>query len=162
MIDAALAGAPNNHTRVCTSQPCVHRARGTGFSHYRRDPGCRPAGSRVRGELQGVKGFLGLRCCFSHHCCLGRVRRLGCAPERLPPSPVECEDHTVKCKCRCCTVSSHPQLSQRLSQPRQKRSLCPPGVMSPARLQVHVSQALSPERKRCPRIPLQGFVAPQS
>uniref|UniRef100_I3MGP6 Otoconin 90 n=1 Tax=Ictidomys tridecemlineatus TaxID=43179 RepID=I3MGP6_ICTTR len=37
------------------------------------------------------------RCCVSHHCCLGRVRRLGCVLERLPPSPVVCEDHTVKC-----------------------------------------------------------------
>ncbi|XP_076692402.2 otoconin-90 isoform X1 [Callospermophilus lateralis] len=37
------------------------------------------------------------RCCVSHHCCLGRVRRLGCVLERLSPSPVVCEDHTVKC-----------------------------------------------------------------
>ncbi|KAF7481209.1 Hypothetical predicted protein [Marmota monax] len=88
------------------SQPHVHRAGGTGFSHYHREPGCRPRGSWVRGELQGVKGFLDLRCCVSHHCCLGRVRRLGCVLERLPPSRVVCEDHTVKCKCCCCTVSA--------------------------------------------------------
>ncbi|XP_054980443.1 otoconin-90 [Sorex araneus] len=37
------------------------------------------------------------RCCFSHHCCLKQVRRLGCLPERLPPSRVVCEDSTPKC-----------------------------------------------------------------
>ncbi|XP_055987614.1 otoconin-90 [Sorex fumeus] len=37
------------------------------------------------------------RCCFAHHCCLKQVRRLGCLPERLPPSRVMCEDSTPKC-----------------------------------------------------------------
>ncbi|XP_039077119.1 otoconin-90 [Hyaena hyaena] len=37
------------------------------------------------------------RCCFSHHCCLEQVRRLGCLFERLPPSPVECVDGAAKC-----------------------------------------------------------------
>uniref|UniRef100_A0A8D2D3C0 Otoconin-90 n=1 Tax=Sciurus vulgaris TaxID=55149 RepID=A0A8D2D3C0_SCIVU len=37
------------------------------------------------------------RCCLSHHCCLERVRRLGCVLGRLPASPVVCMDHTVKC-----------------------------------------------------------------
>ncbi|XP_058299665.1 otoconin-90 [Hylobates moloch] len=37
------------------------------------------------------------RCCFSHHCCLEQVRRLGCLLERLPRSPVVCVDHTPKC-----------------------------------------------------------------
>uniref|UniRef100_A0A673V039 Phospholipase A2-like central domain-containing protein n=1 Tax=Suricata suricatta TaxID=37032 RepID=A0A673V039_SURSU len=37
------------------------------------------------------------RCCFSHHCCLEQVRRLGCLFERLPASPVECVDGTAKC-----------------------------------------------------------------
>ncbi|XP_047376903.1 otoconin-90 [Sciurus carolinensis] len=37
------------------------------------------------------------RCCLSHHCCLERVRRLGCMLGRLPASPVVCVDHAVKC-----------------------------------------------------------------
>ncbi|XP_053064637.1 otoconin-90 [Acinonyx jubatus] len=37
------------------------------------------------------------RCCFSHHCCLEQVRRLGCLLERLPRSPAECVDGTAKC-----------------------------------------------------------------
>nr|XP_035922286.1 otoconin-90 [Halichoerus grypus] len=37
------------------------------------------------------------RCCFSHHCCLEQVRKLGCVLERLPRSPVECVDGTAKC-----------------------------------------------------------------
>ncbi|XP_025778774.1 otoconin-90 [Puma concolor] len=36
-------------------------------------------------------------CCFSHHCCLEQVRRLGCLLERLPRSPAECVDGTAKC-----------------------------------------------------------------
>lgn len=48
----------------------------------------------------GVAGFfLGLRCCFSHHCCVEQVTRLGCLSERLPGSLVECVDGTAKCKC---------------------------------------------------------------
>ncbi|XP_045716921.1 otoconin-90 [Phyllostomus hastatus] len=37
------------------------------------------------------------RCCWSHHCCLRQVRRLGCLPERLPRSPVGCADGTPQC-----------------------------------------------------------------
>ncbi|XP_008586793.1 PREDICTED: otoconin-90 [Galeopterus variegatus] len=37
------------------------------------------------------------RCCFSHHCCLEQLRRLGCLLKRLPRSPVVCVDHTPKC-----------------------------------------------------------------
>ncbi|XP_060058370.1 otoconin-90 [Erinaceus europaeus] len=37
------------------------------------------------------------RCCFSHHCCLDQVRRLGCQLEKLPPSPVACVDGAPKC-----------------------------------------------------------------
>nr|XP_016848438.1 PREDICTED: otoconin-90 [Anolis carolinensis] len=37
------------------------------------------------------------RCCFSHHCCLEQVRKLGCHPERNSRSEVVCFDHTPKC-----------------------------------------------------------------
>ncbi|KAM8784512.1 otoconin-90 [Rhynchonycteris naso] len=37
------------------------------------------------------------RCCWSHHCCLRQVRRLGCPLERLPRSPVLCTDGAPKC-----------------------------------------------------------------
>uniref|UniRef100_A0A8C0KLP0 Otoconin 90 n=1 Tax=Canis lupus dingo TaxID=286419 RepID=A0A8C0KLP0_CANLU len=37
------------------------------------------------------------RCCFSHHCCVEQVTRLGCLSERLPGSLVECVDGTAKC-----------------------------------------------------------------
>nr|XP_044636133.1 otoconin-90 [Equus asinus] len=37
------------------------------------------------------------RCCFSHHCCLEQVRRLGCLLERLSPSPVLCVDGAPRC-----------------------------------------------------------------
>ncbi|XP_032171441.1 otoconin-90 isoform X2 [Mustela erminea] len=37
------------------------------------------------------------RCCFSHHCCVEQVRRLGCLLGRLPRSPVLCVDGTAKC-----------------------------------------------------------------
>ncbi|XP_011372133.1 otoconin-90 [Pteropus vampyrus] len=37
------------------------------------------------------------RCCFSHHCCLEQVRRLGCLLERLPRPPAECVDGLPQC-----------------------------------------------------------------
>ncbi|XP_035887325.1 otoconin-90 [Phyllostomus discolor] len=37
------------------------------------------------------------RCCWSHRCCLRQVRRLGCLPERLPPSPAGCADGAPQC-----------------------------------------------------------------
>ncbi|XP_042317604.1 otoconin-90 isoform X2 [Sceloporus undulatus] len=37
------------------------------------------------------------RCCFSHHCCLEQVKKLGCHPERNSRSEVVCFDHTPKC-----------------------------------------------------------------
>ncbi|XP_059579452.1 otoconin-90 [Alligator mississippiensis] len=37
------------------------------------------------------------RCCFSHHCCMERVRKLGCHPERILRSEVVCFDHKTKC-----------------------------------------------------------------
>ncbi|XP_047579743.1 LOW QUALITY PROTEIN: otoconin-90 [Lutra lutra] len=37
------------------------------------------------------------RCCFSHHCCVEQVRRLGCLLGRLPRSPVLCVDGTATC-----------------------------------------------------------------
>ncbi|XP_036904460.1 otoconin-90 isoform X2 [Sturnira hondurensis] len=37
------------------------------------------------------------RCCWSHHCCLQQVRRLGCRLERLPQSPVGCMDGAPTC-----------------------------------------------------------------
>ncbi|XP_053517071.1 otoconin-90 [Artibeus jamaicensis] len=37
------------------------------------------------------------RCCWSRHCCLQQVRRLGCLLERLPRSPVGCTDGVPKC-----------------------------------------------------------------
>ncbi|XP_039702142.1 otoconin-90 [Pteropus medius] len=37
------------------------------------------------------------RCCFSHHCCLEQVRRLGCLLERLPRPPAECVDGIPQC-----------------------------------------------------------------
>ncbi|XP_054446072.1 otoconin-90 [Pteronotus mesoamericanus] len=37
------------------------------------------------------------RCCWSHHCCLQQLRRLGCLLERLPRSPVGCTDGAPKC-----------------------------------------------------------------
>uniref|UniRef100_A0ABM5GDE7 Otoconin-90 n=1 Tax=Pogona vitticeps TaxID=103695 RepID=A0ABM5GDE7_9SAUR len=37
------------------------------------------------------------RCCFSHHCCLEQVKKLGCHPERNSRSEVVCFDHAPKC-----------------------------------------------------------------
>ncbi|XP_027992119.2 otoconin-90 [Eptesicus fuscus] len=37
------------------------------------------------------------RCCWSHHCCLQQVARLGCRRGRLPRPPVVCADGTPKC-----------------------------------------------------------------
>ncbi|XP_007434854.1 otoconin-90, partial [Python bivittatus] len=37
------------------------------------------------------------RCCFSHHCCLEQVKRLGCQPEKKSRSEVVCFDHTPTC-----------------------------------------------------------------
>uniref|UniRef100_A0A8D2KSU8 Phospholipase A2 n=1 Tax=Varanus komodoensis TaxID=61221 RepID=A0A8D2KSU8_VARKO len=37
------------------------------------------------------------RCCFSHHCCVEQVKKLGCHPERNSRSEVVCFDHTPKC-----------------------------------------------------------------
>ncbi|XP_048363585.1 otoconin-90 isoform X2 [Sphaerodactylus townsendi] len=37
------------------------------------------------------------RCCFSHHCCLEQLKKLGCHPERNSRSEVLCFDHTPKC-----------------------------------------------------------------
>ncbi|XP_062987402.1 otoconin-90 [Elgaria multicarinata webbii] len=37
------------------------------------------------------------RCCFSHHCCLEQVKKLGCHPERNSRSEVVCFDHTPTC-----------------------------------------------------------------
>ncbi|XP_019375138.1 PREDICTED: otoconin-90 [Gavialis gangeticus] len=37
------------------------------------------------------------RCCFSHHCCMEQVRKLGCHPERILRSEVVCFDHKPKC-----------------------------------------------------------------
>uniref|UniRef100_A0A8B9TCV6 Phospholipase A2-like central domain-containing protein n=1 Tax=Anas platyrhynchos TaxID=8839 RepID=A0A8B9TCV6_ANAPL len=38
------------------------------------------------------------RCCFSHHCCMEQVKKLGCHAERTSRSEVVCFDHTPKCK----------------------------------------------------------------
>uniref|UniRef100_G1QE66 Otoconin 90 n=1 Tax=Myotis lucifugus TaxID=59463 RepID=G1QE66_MYOLU len=37
------------------------------------------------------------RCCWSHHCCLQQVGRLGCRRGRLPRPPVVCADGAPKC-----------------------------------------------------------------
>ncbi|XP_060099094.1 otoconin-90 [Heteronotia binoei] len=37
------------------------------------------------------------RCCFSHHCCLEQLKKLGCHPDRNSRSEVLCFDHTPKC-----------------------------------------------------------------
>uniref|UniRef100_A0A8C9G0V7 Phospholipase A2-like central domain-containing protein n=2 Tax=Pavo cristatus TaxID=9049 RepID=A0A8C9G0V7_PAVCR len=37
------------------------------------------------------------RCCFSHHCCVEQVKKLGCPAERSSRSEVVCFDHTPKC-----------------------------------------------------------------
>uniref|UniRef100_A0A8C2T965 Otoconin-90 n=1 Tax=Coturnix japonica TaxID=93934 RepID=A0A8C2T965_COTJA len=37
------------------------------------------------------------RCCFSHHCCVEQVKKLGCPAERSSRSEVICFDHTPKC-----------------------------------------------------------------
>ncbi|KAM7071306.1 otoconin-90 [Acridotheres tristis] len=37
------------------------------------------------------------RCCFSHHCCMEQVKKLGCHAERSLRSEVVCFDHTPKC-----------------------------------------------------------------
>nr|XP_021154531.1 uncharacterized protein LOC102086319 isoform X4 [Columba livia] len=37
------------------------------------------------------------RCCFSHHCCMEQVMKLGCHTERSPRSEVVCFDHKPKC-----------------------------------------------------------------
>ncbi|KFV54534.1 Otoconin-90, partial [Gavia stellata] len=37
------------------------------------------------------------RCCFSHHCCMEQVKKLGCHAERSSRSEVVCFDHKPKC-----------------------------------------------------------------
>ncbi|KFV69599.1 Otoconin-90, partial [Dryobates pubescens] len=37
------------------------------------------------------------RCCFSHHCCMEQVKKLGCPAERSSRSEVVCFDHKPKC-----------------------------------------------------------------
>uniref|UniRef100_A0A8B9MHI7 Otoconin-90 n=1 Tax=Accipiter nisus TaxID=211598 RepID=A0A8B9MHI7_9AVES len=37
------------------------------------------------------------RCCFSHHCCMEQVKKLGCHVERSSRSEVLCFDHKPKC-----------------------------------------------------------------
>ncbi|KFQ21603.1 Otoconin-90 [Merops nubicus] len=37
------------------------------------------------------------RCCFSHHCCIEQVKKLGCHAERSSRSEVVCFDHKPKC-----------------------------------------------------------------
>ncbi|KAM6282709.1 otoconin-90 [Porphyrio hochstetteri] len=37
------------------------------------------------------------RCCFSHHCCMEQVKKLGCHVERSSRSEVVCFDHQPKC-----------------------------------------------------------------
>uniref|UniRef100_A0A8C3BCV2 Phospholipase A2-like central domain-containing protein n=1 Tax=Cairina moschata TaxID=8855 RepID=A0A8C3BCV2_CAIMO len=37
------------------------------------------------------------RCCFSHHCCMEQVKKLGCHAERTSRSEVVCFDHMPKC-----------------------------------------------------------------
>ncbi|KAI1243637.1 Otoconin-90, partial [Lamprotornis superbus] len=37
------------------------------------------------------------RCCFSHHCCMEQVKKLGCHAERSLRSEVVCFDHMPKC-----------------------------------------------------------------
>ncbi|XP_050827000.1 otoconin-90 [Serinus canaria] len=37
------------------------------------------------------------RCCFSHHCCMEQVKKLGCHAERNLRSEVVCFHHTPKC-----------------------------------------------------------------
>ncbi|XP_010158847.1 PREDICTED: otoconin-90 [Eurypyga helias] len=37
------------------------------------------------------------RCCFSHHCCMEQVQKLGCHAERSSRSEVLCFDHKPKC-----------------------------------------------------------------
>ncbi|KGL75762.1 Otoconin-90, partial [Tinamus guttatus] len=37
------------------------------------------------------------RCCFSHHCCVEQVKKLGCHTERISRSEVVCLDHKPKC-----------------------------------------------------------------
>ncbi|XP_010171683.1 otoconin-90 [Antrostomus carolinensis] len=37
------------------------------------------------------------RCCFSHHCCMEQVQKLGCHSERSSRSEVVCFDHKPKC-----------------------------------------------------------------
>ncbi|KAM8811093.1 otoconin-90 [Eudromia elegans] len=37
------------------------------------------------------------RCCFSHHCCMEQVKKLGCHTERISRSEVVCLDHKPKC-----------------------------------------------------------------
>ncbi|XP_064496538.1 otoconin-90, partial [Pseudopipra pipra] len=37
------------------------------------------------------------RCCFSHHCCMEQVKKLGCHAERRSRSEVLCIDHMPKC-----------------------------------------------------------------
>ncbi|KAM9302597.1 otoconin-90 [Morus bassanus] len=37
------------------------------------------------------------RCCFSHHCCMEQVKKLGCHAERTSRSEVVCFDHKPKC-----------------------------------------------------------------
>ncbi|KFV44369.1 Otoconin-90, partial [Tyto alba] len=37
------------------------------------------------------------RCCFSHHCCIEQVKKLGCHVEKSSRSEVVCLDHKPKC-----------------------------------------------------------------
>ncbi|KAK1331885.1 hypothetical protein QTO34_007561 [Cnephaeus nilssonii] len=42
------------------------------------------------------------RCCWSHHCCLQQVGRLGCRRGRLPRPPVVCADGAASVWARAC------------------------------------------------------------
>ncbi|XP_077207595.1 otoconin-90 isoform X4 [Paroedura picta] len=37
------------------------------------------------------------RCCFSHHCCVEQLKKLGCHPDRNSRAEVLCFDHSPKC-----------------------------------------------------------------
>lgn len=124
---APLMDVPLDHVvgLACVRRPCTLDGR-----PWLLSPPCgcrrsRPEGAPGTAGSLGSKGFLGLRCCWSHDCCLQQVRRLGCLLERLPRSPVVCADGTPKCKCVGLPVSPPLIHGQRHGHSSHARTLSP-------------------------------------
>ncbi|XP_049621541.1 otoconin-90 [Suncus etruscus] len=108
-VSSVKSGPENTAGRACDRFTFLQRRRGDSMQRMPRlgemlfcltsqcpeefeSYGCY-CGQEGRGEPRDTLD----RCCFSHHCCLEQVRKLGCLLDRIPPSPVVCEGRTPKC-----------------------------------------------------------------